>query len=222
MPVSPSNLRLYFVMGSQDFKGRDPVWILQEAIAGGITMFQFREKNSSLTLSQTVFLGKKLRDVCARHQIPFIVNDRTDLAMILEADGVHVGQEDLPAVQVRRLLGPEPVIGVSCNNPEEADKAAQAGADYMGVGAMYPTRSKSDAGEPIGPAGIRQIARMDNTPLPMVGIGGINRNNTKAVIQAGAEGIAVISAIAGAASPRQAAAELRETVERARMGKEAI
>ncbi|GGA41599.1 thiamine-phosphate synthase [Kroppenstedtia guangzhouensis] len=222
MPVLPANLRLYFVMGSQDCKGRDPVWVLREAIHGGITMFQFREKKSSLTLSQRVFLGKKLRDVCARQGIPFIVNDRTDLAMVLDADGVHVGQEDLPAVQVRRLLGPEPVLGVSCSNPEEADKATQAGADYIGVGSMYATRSKPDAGEPIGPSGIRRIAQMDNSPLPIVGIGGIHRHNAKAVIQAGAEGVAVISAIAGASSPRRAAAELRETVERTLMEQQAI
>ena len=113
MPVLPANLRLYFVMGSQDCKGRDPVWVLREAIHGGITMFQFREKKSSLTLSQRVFLGKKLRDVCARQGIPFIGNRiRTDLAMVLDADGVHVGQEDLPAVQVRRLLGPAARAGI--------------------------------------------------------------------------------------------------------------
>ncbi|PTX55039.1 thiamine-phosphate pyrophosphorylase [Melghirimyces profundicolus] len=222
MPLSPSALRLYLVMGSQDCQGRDPVWILKEAIAGGITMFQFREKKSSLTMSETVFLGKKLRKVCLKHRIPFIVNDRVDLAMVLEADGVHVGQEDLPAVQVRRLLGSEPVIGVSCENPEEADKAAQAGADYLGVGAMYATPSKSDAGDPIGPESIRRIARMENRPLPMVGIGGIHQDNAEPVIRAGAKGVAVISAITRASSPRRAATRLRKVVERVQADRDAI
>ncbi|SMO35148.1 thiamine phosphate synthase [Melghirimyces algeriensis] len=220
--LSSSTLRLYFVMGSQDCKNRDPVWVLKEAIAGGITMFQFREKNSALTLSQTVFLGKKLRDLCAKHHIPFIVNDRVDLAMVLKADGVHVGQEDLPAVQVRRLLGSDPIIGVSCKTPEEADKAMQAGADYLGVGAMYSTRSKQNAGSPVGPSAIQRIYHMENKPLPMVGIGGIHHQNAEAVIRAGAEGIAVISAITNAPSPRHAAMRLRETAERIHAEKKAI
>ncbi|MDA8354551.1 MAG: thiamine phosphate synthase [Firmicutes bacterium] len=217
MPLSPSALRLYLVMGSQDCRGRDPAWILQEAIAGGVTLFQFREKDSSLSMTQTVSLGKQLRELCAKYRIPFIVNDRVDLAMILDADGVHLGQDDLPPVEVRPLLETNALIGISTETPEEAKAAAQAGADYLGVGAMYATRSKPDAGKPIGPEGIRRINCKVSHPLPVVGIGGIDGNNAKEVIQAGAAGIAVISAITHADSPRRAAAELREIVERSRL-----
>lgn len=211
MPFSPSQLRLYMIMGSQDCNGRDPVWVLKEAIAGGITLFQFREKGSSLTMSETVFLGKRLKEICHRSSIPFIVNDRVDLAMVLGADGIHVGQDDLPAVQVRRLMGEEAIVGVSCENVEEADKAIQAGADYIGVGAVFSTRSKADAGKPIGPEAIRRIRHAKG--LPIVGIGGINAANADSVIAAGAEGVAVISAITAAKSPRKAAQELRLVME---------
>ncbi|PTM58143.1 thiamine phosphate synthase [Desmospora activa] len=213
MPFSPSQLRLYMIMGSQDCNGRDPVWVLKEAIAGGITLFQFREKGSTLTMSETVFLGKRLKEICQRSSIPFIVNDRVDLAMVLGADGIHVGQEDLPAVQVRRLMGTEAIVGVSCENESEADKAIQAGADYIGVGALFSTRSKADAGDPIGPETISHIRRSNEQGLPIVGIGGINAANAGSVIAAGAAGIAVISAITAAESPRRSAMKLRQVIE---------
>ncbi|MDR6226536.1 thiamine phosphate synthase [Desmospora profundinema] len=208
MPFSPFSLRLYFIMGSQDCDGRDPTWVLKEAIAGGITLFQFREKESSLTMTETVFLGKRLREICQRSSIPFIVNDRADLAMVLEADGVHVGQEDLPAVQARRLMGTDAIIGVSCEQPGEVDKAIQAGADYIGVGSLFSTRSKADAGKPIGPEAIHRIRQSHAHGLPIVGIGGIHSDNADSVVSAGADGVAVISAIASAPSPRQAAEDL--------------
>ncbi|OYD08357.1 thiamine phosphate synthase [Paludifilum halophilum] len=213
MDFSPSLLRLYFVMGSQDCAGRDPAWVLEEAIAGGITLFQLREKGSSLTLGETVALGRRLKAICDEHRIPLIVNDRADLAMILGADGVHVGQDDLPADEVRQLIGTRSVLGVSCETPEEALQTRNSGAEYIGTGAMYATSSKPDAGKPVGPAAVEHIrAEMKSCP-PIVGIGGITAANATPVIRAGAEGVAVISAIASAENPRRAAGNLRETVE---------
>ncbi|QKG84001.1 thiamine phosphate synthase [Kroppenstedtia pulmonis] len=213
MPFHPSLLRLYLVMGSQDCRERDPVWVLKEAIAGGITLFQFREKHSSLHLGEAYTLGKKLRQICREHDIPFIVNDRVDLGMALDSDGFHVGQEDLPAKTVRQLTGSYPILGVSCDAPEEIRSAQDAGAHYVGTGAMYATKSKSDAGEPVGPQAIENLVQQPGCP-PIVGIGGIRSDRVDPVIQAGAEGVAVISAISAADDPRSAAGELREAVEK--------
>jgi thiamine-phosphate pyrophosphorylase len=190
-------------MGSQDCPNQNPVEVLQQAIQGGITCFQFREKGSALSLRETVQLGKKLKQVCDEHRIPFIVNDRVDLAMILEATGVHIGQEDLPADEVRQLLGPDRLIGVSAETSAEAIQAVKDGADYIGVGPMFSTSSKPDAGQPIGPEAIRLIRSHVN--IPIVGIGGITPERASLVMDAGAQGVAVISAITKTTDPEQAA-----------------
>lgn len=207
-------LRVYFVMGSQDCRGRNPIEVLKEAIAGGITMFQYREKGSGLSISETLELGKELRDLCRSHQIPFIMNDRVDLALLLDADGVHVGQEDIPAHEVRRLIGPDRLLGVSVETPAEAILAKQNGADYIGVGPMYTTSSKPDAGNPVGPDAIASIHHQFSSSPSIVGIGGITAHNALPVMQAGASGVAVISAIAAAENPEKAAKEIREVVEK--------
>lgn len=203
---------LYLVMGSQDCRGRDPVWVLEQAIAGGITLFQFREKGSSLTLRETVALGERLRNLCRKHAIPFIVNDRADLALVLDADGLHVGQEDLPVREARRLIGPERILGVSAETVKEAKQAVRDGADYLGVGPMYVTSTKPDAGEPIGPQAIAGMRKHLPPSVPIVGIGGIDAAGAADVIRAGADGVAVISAIAGSPDPRRAAEELLRSV----------
>jgi thiamine-phosphate pyrophosphorylase len=206
---------LYLVMGSQDCRGRDPVRVLDQAIDGGITLFQFREKNSGLTLRETVSLGERLRSLCRERNIPFIVNDRADLALLLDADGLHVGQDDLPVRQARRLIGPHRLLGVSAETVEEAEQALREGADYLGVGPIYATATKPDAGKPIGPGAIAEIRQRLSSPLPIVGIGGIDVAGVAEVIRAGADGVAVVSAIAGKPDPRKAAVELRQAVERA-------
>jgi thiamine-phosphate pyrophosphorylase len=201
--MNARSLFLYFVMGSQDCPKQNPVEVLQLAIQGGVTCFQFREKGSSLSLRETVQLGHKLKQVCDQHQIPFIVNDRVDLALILRAAGVHLGQTDLPANEVRRILGPNDWIGVSAKNISEARQAIQDGANYIGVGPMFSTLSKIDAGSPIGPEAIRRI-HVD-VEVPIVGIGGITPERASDVIEAGAHGVAIISAISKAEDPTQAA-----------------
>jgi thiamine-phosphate pyrophosphorylase len=137
------------------------------------------------------------------------VNDRFDLAMTLEADGVHLGQEDLPVPEVRRILPPSSLVGVSARNIAEAKQAMQEGADYLGVGPLFATTSKPDARKPIGPSALAEIRQAIGT-FPIVGIGGITWQNGAAVFQAGADGIAVISAITRADSPELSARQLRE------------
>lgn len=204
-------MRLYLVMGSVN-AAHDPVNVLRQAIAGGITLFQFREKGTgALAGTARIALAERLREVCGQHGIPFIVNDDVELAVALQADGVHVGQDDADAALVRARIGPGRMLGVSAHSVAEARRAVQAGADYLGVGPMYPTRSKADAHAVLGPAGIAEL-RAAGIAVPLVGIGGIGADTAAAVLAAGADGVAVISAVAGAADVRAAAAELAAAV----------
>jgi thiamine-phosphate pyrophosphorylase len=190
---------------------KDPAAVLNEAIDGGITMFQFREKGSGALAGQEKWeLGKRLRDICRQRGIPFLVNDDVELALELDADGVHIGQEDDPLPKVRERIGRK-IIGVSAHDVPEARKAMAEGADYIGVGPMYPTATKSDAREVAGPSMI-ELMRRSGITLPLVGIGGIDLNNASAVMKAGADGIAVISAISRAASCSAAAKNLSSEV----------
>ncbi|UQZ36410.1 thiamine phosphate synthase [Paenibacillus sp. PK3_47] len=191
------HLRLYFIMGSVNCR-LSPAVTLREAIAGGITMFQFREKGpGALTGAAAFDLGKQLQEICRSHGIPFIVNDDIDLAIALDADGVHAGQDDEPASLIRQRLGEHKIIGVSAHSLPEARQAVSDGADYLGVGPVYPTSSKADASEVRGTAVIEEL-RQAGLTIPLVGIGGITADNAGPVIAAGADGISVISAIATA------------------------
>ncbi|MBA4601662.1 thiamine phosphate synthase [Thermoactinomyces mirandus] len=202
-------LNVYFIMGSQDCPNEKPEEVLRKAMAGGITCFQFREKHPRLHMHQAVELGKRLRAMCKNHSIPFIVNDRVDLALILEADGVHIGQEDLPVQEARKLIGHNRILGVSAKTPAEALAARRDGADYIGVGPMFVTMSKQDAGQAIGPGRITEIRKTVGAEFPIVGIGGIHPQNAKLVLEAGADGVAVISAISRSDSPKTAAQKLK-------------
>ncbi|MCD1260529.1 thiamine phosphate synthase [Paenibacillus athensensis] len=200
-------LRLYVVLGSPNCAGRDPVQVLAAALDGGVTMVQFREKGpGALQGAARRALGGELRRLCDQRGVPFIVNDDVGLALELGADGVHIGQEDEAAVQVRRRTSGL-IVGVSAHNQAEAESALAAGADYLGVGPMYATRTKLDAREVQGPAGLARM-RAAGIRAPLVGIGGIDAGNAAAVLAAGADGAAVVSAIAAARDPRAAAAEL--------------
>jgi thiamine-phosphate pyrophosphorylase len=198
-------LNVYFVMGSVDCNGRDPRDVLQEAINGGITLFQFREKEQGAKVgAEKRELALELKEICKRHDIPFIVNDDIDLALEVEADGVHIGQEDAAFAFVKERLTPGMVIGVSCHTVEEAAEAVRSGADYIGVGPMYFTTTKKDIREVKGPEVIRRIRHAGMT-VPIVGIGGITVENAGAVLESGADGVAVISAISKAESSFAAA-----------------
>ncbi|MED0658009.1 thiamine phosphate synthase [Anoxybacillus ayderensis] len=203
-------LSLYFVMGSVDCT-KDPLAVLDEAIEGGITMFQFREKGKgALAGVEKYRLAEKLFERCLAHNIPFIVNDDVDLALALQADGVHVGQEDEAAERVRDRIG-DRYLGVSVHNLNEVKQALSARADYVGLGPIFPTVSKKDAKQACGLAMIKHI-RAHEKNVPLVAIGGITQQTAKQVIEAGADGIAVISAICRAEQIREQTKRLYEIV----------
>ncbi|WP_251550837.1 thiamine phosphate synthase [Neobacillus muris] len=205
-------LKVYFILGSPNCQ-KDPVEVLKEAIAGGITMFQFREKGEgALTGENKYVLAKKLQRICMDNGIPFIVNDDIELAIKLNADGVHIGQEDEPVKEVREKLGNK-ILGVSVHTEEEARLALQDGADYFGIGPVFPTKTKTDAKPSRGTLLIEALRQLGYS-IPIVGIGGITIENAAQVTAAGADGVSVISAISLAESPMRAARELNGGVER--------
>jgi thiamine-phosphate pyrophosphorylase len=174
-----------------------------QAIEGGCTVIQLREKNcSSMEFYRTAM---NLRAITRKYNVPFIINDRVDIALAVDADGVHVGQEDLPAKEVRRILGPDKILGVSAARLDEAVKAVEDGADYLGVGAMYPTGTKTDA-RPVTMEELREIRRA--VEVPIVVIGGINLNTLDNFKHMGINGLAVVSAVIAADDIKEAAGEM--------------
>ncbi|MDQ0220639.1 thiamine phosphate synthase [Peribacillus cavernae] len=203
-------LKVYFIMGSTNCT-KNPAEVLKEAIAGGITLFQYREKGKGALAGDKKYeLAKELQSICIENHIPFIINDDIDLAMALNADGVHIGQEDDPVEMVREKIG-DKTLGISVHTYEEAMTSIQAGADYFGIGPIYPTNTKEDVRSVQGTYLIEEI-RKKGLKTPIVGIGGITAENAKPVIKAGADGVSVITAISHAESISDAAAELRKNV----------
>ncbi len=204
-------LKVYFIMGSPNCKD-NPARVLQEAIEGGITLFQFREKGTgALTGNEKVELAKELQQICREHQIPFIINDDIDLAIALNVDGVHIGQEDERVEEVRKKIGHDKIIGVSVHSYNEAMNALEGGADYFGIGPVFPTKTKEDAKPSNGTKLIEEL-RDEGFSIPIVGIGGITADNAGSVIQAGADGVSVITAISHAPSVTEATKNLRKSV----------
>jgi len=161
-----------------------------------------------------VELARALATLLRPAGIPFIVNDRVDVALAVGADGVHVGQRDMCPADVRRLIGPDAILGLSVTSPAQLASSDLSGVDYLGVGPICATRTKKDAATPIGVAGLRAVAAL--TALPIVAIGGIHAGNADEIIEAGADGVAVVSAICAAPEPRTATDALRQIVARAR------
>ncbi|HEY8597341.1 MAG TPA: thiamine phosphate synthase [Thermomicrobiales bacterium] len=201
-------LGLYLVTDERLSRGRATAEIVRAAIRGGIDVVQLRGKD--LPAREQLAIGRELRAITREAGLLFIVNDRVDLALALDADGVHVGQDDLPAEVVRQLVGPEMIVGVSAATIPEARAARDAGADYLGVGAIYSTATKLDAGAATGPGLLGTIAGA--VALPLVAIGGINATNVAEVIAAGATGAAVVSAIVAADDPEAAARDLQRRI----------
>ncbi|TWT06186.1 thiamine phosphate synthase [Planomicrobium sp. CPCC 101079] len=189
---------IYFIMGTGNVNERNPLTVLEEALSAGISFFQLREKGAGALSGHAL---KKFAQDCQRlckvYGVPFIINDNVALAREIDADGIHIGQEDEDAAAVRKQIGPGKILGVSVHSVEEAGAAIVAGADYVGMGPVFPTSSKSDAKSPAGAAGILSVKSI-YPQLPIVGIGGITPENAGHVWSAGAEGVAVISAIAQA------------------------
>ncbi len=196
---------------------RSHLEVVRAAIRGGATLVQLREKDASTRAM--VELAQELRGLTRKAGVPLIVNDRVDVALAADADGVHVGQDDMPAALARRLIGPNMILGVSATSFEEALRAEQDGADYLGVGPIFPTSSKADAAPPMGLDGLSAVAT--RVSIPIVAIGGISLQNVEAVVEAGADGIAIISAVVGAPDVEQAARLLISAVraQRSRMAR---
>ncbi|NTW51380.1 MAG: thiamine phosphate synthase [Chlorobiaceae bacterium] len=174
-----------------------PVKLAGMALDGGARMVQLRRKTASGR--ELYEWASRIQELCRQRDAVFIVNDRVDIALAMHADGVHLGQDDLPASAARSLLGPDTIIGVSVSSAAEAEKARDDGADYIGAGHIFPTFSKEKTSPPLGTAPIREIAKASG--LPVVAIGGINMDNLRKVMAAGASAVAVISAVSGAIDP---------------------
>lgn len=208
MKCDPKDLLLYAVTDRHWLNGRTLVDVVKESLDGGVTMIQLREKS----LDEGKFLeeAKELQALCRERHVPFIVNDNVDIAKAMDADGVHVGQDDMETMDVRTKLGPDKIIGVSAHTVEEALLAEKQGADYLGVGAVFPTSSKSDVGE-MSYETLKAICKA--VSIPVVAIGGISGENVGKLAGSGICGVAVISAIYAAKDVKAAAADLKTTVE---------
>ena len=187
-------LKLYLITDSDLLKGRDFYKCIEEAMRAGVTMVQLREKE----VDGKVFLEKamKLRELTKKYNVTFIINDRIDIAMLCDADGVHVGQSDIDAMSVRRLIGENKIIGVSARTVEEAKKAKEDGADYLGIGAMFSTTTKLDAKD-VSFNTLNEIIK--EVDIPFVLIGGINLDNVNELKRFNPDGYALVSGILGAA-----------------------
>ncbi|NIK13243.1 thiamine phosphate synthase [Alkalibacillus almallahensis] len=206
-------LALYLVMGSQNCK-HDPVETLEKAIQGGVTFFQFREKGVGSKIGEEkIELGLCLKEVCHQYGVPFIVNDDLELVSELDADGLHIGQKDGDMKKMKESLKSYQMLGVSTHNVDEALEAQKLGVDYIGVGPMFNTSTKDDIEEVNGPIVIKEI-RKQLPNIPLVGIGGIKHSNASQVIEAGADGVAVISDITQAESVKEATERLVENANR--------
>lgn len=204
MKVDP---RLYLVLGPDDCA--DPAETAAAAVAGGVTLVQLRAKQASSR--EFLALARRTLDALAGSGVPLLINDRVDIALAAGAAGVHIGQDDLPAAEARRLLGRDAIIGLTVRSRAEAEAAPLELLDYVSIGGVFATRSKDNPDPPIGLRGLAEIAALlrRRGNLPLCGIAGIGADRAGAVLGAGVDGIAVVSAITAAADPVQAARELR-------------
>jgi thiamine-phosphate pyrophosphorylase len=198
---------LYGITAEKFSAGRSNLEVVRQMIAGGIGIIQYREKRADKSCREILDECRKIRELTREAGVTFIVNDFVDVALLVDADGVHVGQEDLPVAEVRRLLGPDKIIGLSTHSPAEAQEAVQVGADYIGVGPIFATRTKDDVGEPLGFSYLEWVR--DNIFLPYVAIGGIKLGNIGEIARRGATTICLVSEIVGAPDIAGRVLELR-------------
>ena len=196
---------LYLVTDRALARGRPLADVVRAAVAGGVTCVQLREKEASAR--EFAVAARELLALLRPLGVPLIVNDRIDVALAAGADGVHVGQQDLSVADARRLGPPGWIVGVSAESVADAARAERDGADYVGASPVFATPTKADHAPPLGLAGLRALRAA--TKLPLVAIGGLHAGNARETIRAGADGLAVVSAIVAADDPRAAAAELR-------------
>jgi len=203
------DLSLYLVTDRGLSLGRPLEYIVEEAVKGGVTMVQLREKDcSSLEFYE---LGRKLKKLLSPLNIPLIINDRLDIALAVDADGLHIGQSDLPWQVARQLLGPDKILGLSVETQQQAEEANHLDIDYIGVSPVFATPTKTDTFQPFGLEGLKEACRISQ--FPAVAIGGINASNAASIVEHGAQGIAVVSAISSAESPMAAAKDLKERIQ---------
>jgi thiamine-phosphate pyrophosphorylase len=210
------DVRLNAIVDPERANGRSLVELTRLVVAGGATLIQLRDKHGDTR--QMIERARAIKAALSGTGVPLVINDRVDVALVAEADGVHVGQDDMRAEDARRLLGPRAIIGLSIKTGALANAAPLDVLDYVGVGGVYATTSKDNPNKPIGMAGLRDIVaafRTRKRVLPICGIAGIDAGNARDVITAGADGVAVISAVSMTADPQAAARELRGVVDAA-------
>lgn len=190
MKVDKSSMLLYAVTDRTWLKGRSLTHVVEEAIKAGITFLQLREKD--LDNASFLQLAREVKSVADKYEIPYVINDNVEVAMSSGADGVHIGQDDMDAEYVRRIIGPDKILGVSAQTVEQAISAEKSGADYIGVGTVFPTSTKLDA-ETVSFKTLKEICKA--VSIPVVAIGGIHKDNAIKLAGSGIDGIAVVSAI---------------------------
>lgn len=208
------DLSLYLVAGDDAVGGRDLVDVVASAVRGGVSLVQLRDKTASD--AAMIAQARSLKGLLAPLGVLLIVNDRLEVALAAGAAGLHLGQDDMAPADARRALGPEAILGVSAGDAAEAKIADPAVVDYVGVGPVYPTGSKADAGEAIGLEGLRALAAL--LAPPVAAIGGIQAANAAEVMACGVQGVAVVSAICGARDPEAAARAFRRRIDAAGRG----
>lgn len=201
-PDSPwIDFNLYLITGRGETQGRGLEFVVEEALRGGVRAVQLREKD--LTSKELYEAAYELRRVTARHGAKLFINDRVDVALAVDADGVHVGSSSIPIYKVRRLLGEQKLIGVSCHNQVQAITAQELGADFITFGPVFYTPSKAPYGDPVGLELLQTVT--DMLEIPVFALGGIKRENCAEAVSCGVHGVALISAIMSAPEPREAA-----------------
>jgi len=213
MKLESIDYSLYLVTDRSLSRGKATLEIVKAAIAGGVTCVQLREKNCS-TL-EFIKEALSVKEYLKKHNIPLIINDRVDVAQAIGADGVHLGQTDMPLTMAKDILKGSMIIGISVESLEDAIRAEKDGADYIGISPIFATPTKTDTAPPLGLEGLKEISKA--VSLPKVAIGGLNRKNAGEVILNGADGIAVVSAIVSADDPRKAAEELSHILKKTRI-----
>ena len=202
-------LKLYFICGTTTCLGKDLYTVVEDALKGGITLFQFREKGKgALEGKEKLELAIKLKNLCKKYNVPFIVNDDIELALEIDADGVHVGQDDLGVDEIRKLM-PNKIIGLSIGKEEELKQSKVEYVDYVGVGPVYVTQSKDDAGGAIGYEGL-ELMRKLLPQMPLVAIGGIQTQHIKDVMKTNIDGVSIISAISYSDNIEKTVREMNE------------
>ena len=202
-------LKLYFICGTTTCVGKDLYTVVEDALKGGITLFQFREKGKgALEGKEKLELAVKIQDLCKKYNVLFIVNDDIELALEIDADGVHVGQDDLGVDEIRKLM-PNKIIGLSIGNEEELKQSKVEYVDYVGVGPVYVTQSKDDAGGAIGYEGL-ELMRKLLPQMPLVAIGGIQTQHIKDVMKTNVDGVSIISAISYSDNIEKTVREMNE------------